>query len=124
MSNREHLRIEQQISIVIDYFVKDNDSNTYKPRLLICEGLDVSSGGLKIHVDRELPLQAIYQVALKTQTKEFRLAIQTKWLKSIDDKLPEYAIGLQILESDETDIVAWKEWVAEQLDIDDVDLPI
>ena len=66
MTTREHLRLDQNISIVIDYFIQDPESLDYKPNLLMCEGLDVSAGGLKIHLDRELPLSAIYQISLKT----------------------------------------------------------
>lgn len=122
MNDREHLRVDQQISIVIDYLEKDLTDGSYTPVLLICEGLDVSAGGLKIHLDRTLPLQAIYQVSLKTQCTSYRLAVQTKWMKTLDADKPEYAIGLQILESADTDIILWKKWLAEQLEADDFDI--
>ncbi|MCK5881311.1 MAG: hypothetical protein KAG18_05490 [Sinobacterium sp.] len=124
MSNREDLRINQKISILIDYFIKDTATNNYNPVSLICEGLDVSAGGLKIHVDRELPLQAIYQAVLTTTMDEFCLAVQTKWIQCLDASRPEYSIGLQILASDETDIIRWKKWVAEQLDKEDFDISL
>ena len=123
MAKRENLRIDQQISIVIDYFNKCEKTGEYKPVLLMCEGLDVSAGGFKVRLDKPLPLQAIYHVALKASCVEFSLAVQTRWCEPIaiegsNQESNEFFMGLQILESDDTDIIAWMQWVAEQLDVD------
>ncbi len=119
MRAREHLRIDQQVSIVVDYMQKEADG--YKPLLLICESLDISAGGFKIQVDKPLTPDAIYSIALKISGLSFHLVVQAKW---VDDCLSTgacdssgYCVGFKLLDSDGTDIVAFKQWVADQLSL-------
>ena len=116
MNDRQHLRIDQNVSIVIDYFQKRE--GTYQPILLLCESLDVSAGGFKVQVNKALKADAIYSIALKVADKTFQLVAQAKWVKSCVEAgaydANGYWVGFQLLESDGTDIIAFKQWVAEQ----------
>jgi len=111
MKERQHFRLTQQVSIYIDFFEKKGEQ--YQPTVLICSSLDVSSGGLKLEIDRALKPQAIYQIGLQIEGLLFNLAIQVRWQESSETNT--YFVGAEILDSDGTDVVAFKRWVADRL---------
>ena len=114
MNDREHLRIDQQVSIVIDFFEKK--AHGYEPMLLLCDSLDISAGGFKAQVDKALVEMAIYSIALKVANETFQLVAQVKWVESLKDNKDHdsYCVGFQLLDSEGTDIIAFKQWFAYQ----------
>ena len=90
-----------------------------KCKILICSSADVSSHGVKAHIDDKLPLDAIYQLCVQLPENERRiyLAAQVKWMRE-DLVSPGYYVGLEVLDSDGTDLDQWKDYIADLLDRD------
>ena len=109
-SRRKHLRLNTQVSIFIDYYEKSS-CDQLRPHLLVTESIDISSGGLKFHVQKPLKNDAIYHIGLQVEENIFQLVVQTQWLAAVGDG---YMVGMKLLDSDGTDIIRWKRWVAEQ----------
>lgn len=85
-------------------------------KILICSSADVSANGVRAHIDESLPLNAIYQLCVQLDDgfRRLYLAAQVKWLKS-DEQDSGYYVGLEILDSDGSDVDKWKDHVADLL---------
>lgn len=113
-NNRQDYRIGKTETFIIE--IKSSaDSSDGDFELLVCDSVDLSSNGFRAVVDKELPLNAIYQIAveLKGEEKLF-LAGQVKWTGQREGS-DDYYIGIEILDSSGTDVRRWKLYIAEQL---------
>ena len=83
--------------------------------LVMCRLLDISANGLKLRVDRELEPGAPVRLAVQfTGTAApLHLMADLRWQHPCDGGYWESGFTLQ--ESLQTDIVAWKRWVADTL---------
>lgn len=112
--NRQAVRLPRAEMLFIE--VESRYQAQQDCKILICSSADVSVNGVKAHIDDALPLNAIYQlcVQLPEGGKRLYLAAQVKWLRA-DLVTPGYYAGLEILESDGTDLDQWKIHVADLL---------
>ncbi|NRA42925.1 MAG: PilZ domain-containing protein [Pseudomonadales bacterium] len=111
MDKRKHHRLLKQASIYLDYAELDGE-NALQSKILISQCNDISSSGVGFCFSHALPLSAIYQLALHIQGQVFHLVGQVKWMQALDSG--DFSIGLELLDSQDTDIVAWKKWLAQQ----------
>ena len=112
-TRRQEFRLEQSDTLLIEVFTASD--NQQQSRFVICSSVDISANGIRAHVDDALPLQAIYQMRVesKEQALNMHLAVQVKWLSA--DGTNGYFVGLEVLESDDTDIEQWKLYIANLL---------
>lgn len=84
-------------------------------RELLCAGGDVSANGLRLFADRAIPVGTIcpVRIRLPEQPQEFELVGESIWCKG--EPAESVQIGLALLESSQTDIVAWKLAIANRL---------
>ncbi len=113
VSRRQETRLAQNDTLLIEVFSANQHSQ--KSRFVICSSVDVSANGIRAHVDDALPLKAIYQMRVESQQQSLtmHLAVQVKWLSP--DDTDGYFVGLEVLESDDTDIDQWKLYIANLL---------
>lgn len=118
MSNeqRQEFRLEQKQTIFIEVKNRYVCEGVSQTRLLICNSLDLSANGIRAIIGEEIPVGAIYQLAVEITNsgQTLCLAAQVKWIKPTKDN-NGFEVGLMILESDDTDIEAWKLHIVEQL---------
>lgn len=117
---RQELRLEQKQTIFIEVknrYVGEGKSQT---RLLICRSVDISANGIRAIIDEPIPVDAIYQLAVEFTDKQqaLCLAVQVKWCQAIAEQSCSYEVGLMVLDSDDTDVEAWKLHIASQLSHD------
>lgn len=110
---RMHYRFGGNESFFIEYY---NDGNKTPVKMLLCHSVDLSANGLKVRVNKNLPINAIYAISVETDALEAPLSLagQIRWQSPIDDS-EEFFYGIELLESDDTDIAKWKLYVAQQL---------
>jgi len=81
--------------------------------LVITKTVDVSANGIQIILDHGLPLQSILQFCLESSDSDdeapFMLTGEVAWLRAQDQQT---LTGFRLLESDDTDIIRWKEYIA------------
>lgn len=113
---RQELRIEQKQTVFIEVRHRYVSEGKSQSRLLICRSVDLSANGIRAIIDEELPVDAIYQLAVEfADSKEtLCLAAQVKWIKTANNG-DGFEVGLMILDSDDTDVEAWKLHIAQQL---------
>lgn len=85
--------------------------NAQPAGLVITKTVDVSANGIQIVLDDTLPLQSILQLCLESSDDEapFMLTGEVAWLRPQDKQM---LTGFRLLESDDTDIIRWKEYIA------------
>lgn len=115
-NNRRHFRLDKSASFIIE--VKSRSPNTQSPafELLVGDSLDLSANGIRAVVDRELPLNAIYELAVDLGLQEEKLFLvgQVRWTAQAEGS-DAYYVGVEILDSAGSDVQKWKLQVAELL---------
>ncbi|WP_163832131.1 PilZ domain-containing protein [Spartinivicinus ruber] len=92
--------------------------NTEPSRIIISNSLDISANGMRITSSEDLVIGSIYPTCVQLESPSCRLQLVTevKWSKKLESG-NEYSIGLEIFESDGTDIQKWKEIIAERCNL-------
>ncbi|NRB42778.1 MAG: PilZ domain-containing protein [Pseudomonadales bacterium] len=112
----ENLRQETRLPRSETLFIEVRSGYQERSQILLCSSADVSANGVSAHIDDALPLDAIYQLCVQLQDAQERLylAVQVKWLRP-DEAGAGFYVGLEVLESDGTDVDKWKLHIADLL---------
>ncbi len=112
---RQEYRLETQLIV----FLEVGDENTSEPVIVISRSLDISANGLRIITDRELNPGSILRSCIqnKDATQQFTLITEVKWLQPWQNP-NEYLVGLALFESEDSNIVEWKEFIASECKLD------
>ena len=120
---RAEYRLEHRASVFVelptsdDAIVDEDFPHTVpsSPELLLCRILDVSANGLRIRIDRELPVGALLTLSARFpggRGPMHKLVGEVRWVRPEGDY---HAVGFSLFDADETDILTWKKLVAEEL---------
>lgn len=115
---RQELRLNAQETLFIEVDSgEENDSG--QTQIIISNSVDISANGLQIVIDRPLQTGSIHRLCLQLGVPEQRLYLSAvvAWSRVLPDD-DGYAIGVQVLESQGTDVQHWKEWVAARCALD------
>lgn len=114
-NNRRHFRLDKTASFIIEVKSRSPDVMTPAFELLVGDSLDLSANGIRAVVDRELPLNAIYELAVDLgQQEKLFLVGQVRWTAKAEGS-DAYYVGVEILDSAGSDVQQWKLQVAELL---------
>lgn len=86
--------------------------------VVMCRLLDVSATGMRIRIDRDIPIGNILALCARFngpslhQLSPLRVVAEVRWVEKQDNY---YVVGLFLYESSDTDITAWKLLIADQL---------
>lgn len=113
MAAREYIRLDAPMMAFVE--LPDLEATVIAgmppPMVVVAyDALDVSPSGFKLKSDRPMTANAILQFAVKFEEQVFSLVGQVRWIEEDSNQL--CFSGIQILEADGTDIVAWKEFTA------------
>ena len=106
---RQEYRLETQLTVYIE-LGSEQDS---EPTLVVSHSLDISANGLRVITDRELPIASILRSCVQSDDQRFMLITEVKWLQPWVNQ-GEYLVGLGLFASEDSDIQAWKEFIARQ----------
>jgi hypothetical protein len=114
---RQELRLTTQETLYLEVEAGDE---TRPSSIVIGSSVDVSANGVQLVIDRPLQSGNIYRACLQPATGNQRLYLSTLviWSQALPDD-EGWAIGLQVLESQGTDVQRWKEWVAQRCATDE-----
>jgi hypothetical protein len=108
---RQEYRLENQLTVFLEL---GEDPDT-EPSIVVSRSLDISANGLRIITDRELPAGSIVRTCVQTpdMQQRFVLITEIKWSQAWQNP-GEFLIGLAIFESEDSNIVEWKEFIASE----------
>lgn len=120
---RQEIRLSAQETLFIEVDSGAEDSQP-ATQIIISNSVDISANGMQVVIDRSLPIGSIYRLCLQLSAPEQRLYLSAivAWVRALADD-EGFAVGMQVLESQGTDVLPWKEWVAKRYEQDGQDEP-
>ena len=105
---RRHLRLPIESTIFIELVSPDLEGED-PGEIVECKSLDVSRGGLRVSLDRELVVGAILQIGVELpETEEtLYLAGEVRWCRELTGKEQRWLVGFQLLDAGNSDIASW-----------------
>lgn len=106
--HRKHIRLYLNCVVFIELEsipVEGQDPG----EIALCKTLDVSYGGLKVSLSRELPVGAILAVGVELPAFEqtLNLVAEVMWCRPHGGS--DWAAGFQLLNAEDSDIQRWRE---------------
>jgi hypothetical protein len=112
---RSEYRLNEEITIFIETY-SSPESEQQPATMVISKTVDLSANGIQIIMDNLLPLNSILRLCLETVEGPQRFILAGEVVRQSEiGALGQYAIGFQLLESDQTDIAEWKKYIARRL---------
>ena len=106
---RQHARQPRDERVVVQIISSHRD--TLPPGTVVrCSTKDVSSQGIRIQVERQLPEGFLLElwVEISNPARKFLLAGEVKWCQELDEG-KRYLIGIELKEGETEDFKLWQE---------------
>ncbi len=109
---RQEYRLHAREVVFIEAVSGDEDKSSC---IIVSNSLDISANGLRITSSECLPVGSIHSICVQLDNPNCRLqlVIEVKWYQKLEST-SEYLIGMELFESEGTDIQIWKEIIAER----------
>ncbi len=114
---RSESRVDGRATIFVERLAADYDGSR-PASIIVCRSLDISANGMQVRMDQPVPVGAILRLCAQFPNGERSLYLvgEVRWVRR-EGTL--HCIGFSLYESEQTDIVAWKELIARYLSDDD-----
>ena len=111
---RQEYRLESGEVVYIE--LESSDTQGFGGKFLVSRCVDISANGFQVVADEPLQAGAIHQVCIQLDRPRCRIHMvaEVMWSRLYKGEYNEYAIGLHLYESQNTDIIKWKEVIAER----------
>lgn len=110
---RAETRLSDRATVFVERLAAEFD-NSRPASIVICRSVDISANGLQVRMDQPVPVGSILRLCAQFHDDRQALYLvgEVKWLR--EDR-GQYCIGFNLYESEQTDIVAWKELIVARL---------
>ena len=122
VNKRAEMRLDTRAAVFVELPVESEPLAAGEPfseqqdrrRLMLCRLLDFSANGVRIRIDRPLPEGGILRLCAQIPGGEAPLNLvgEVRWVREDGE---HYQVGFSLFEADQTDILAWKKLLLEQL---------
>lgn len=108
---RQEYRLDNQLTVIIEL---DSSANG-EPTLVVSKSLDISANGLRVIAHEAVATDIILRCCIRDEQNDcqFLLVSEVKWCRA-HEIASDYLIGLNLFDSEGTDIVKWKEYIAQR----------
>lgn len=112
-NRRQHLRLDGKIAIFVEVRAASPVDGS-PAEIIACSGVDLSAGGLQVEMDRPLPVGSILRLGADARGNVPVMYVvgEVRWCRPAGGG---YAAGFSFFDSDGTDIIAWKKFIAARL---------
>lgn len=109
---RSETRLQEQATIYIELY--DQQSEQATNSVIICNSLDISANGIQFQIDQALPPGSILRLVAELPDKDepLQLVGEVKWATADQE---DFNIGFELYDAEHTDIITWKQLIAERL---------
>lgn len=126
---RQEFRLNNQLTVIIEL----DSSAEGEPTLVVSNSLDISANGLRMIAPQAVPTNNILRCCIRDNAtnRQFLLVTEVKWCQPyLSTTTPaeetdqtdgtgtttgDYLVGLSLFDSEGTDIVAWKNFIAQSV---------
>ena len=111
---RSEERLGEGVTILLERHAAEYDG-AQSAKIVVCRSLDISANGLQVRIDEAIPVGTILRLCAQFRSGRESLYVvgEVKWVRAEQDL---YCVGFALYDSEQTDIVAWKELIARRLD--------
>jgi Tfp pilus assembly protein PilZ len=115
-NKRQEFRLDNHATVFIEVICASPDSNE-PAEMLISNSVDISANGLQITTDRPLLVNSIHEAGIQIDNNSSRLHLitQVRWVKTAPENSDLFKIGLEVLDSEDTSVISWKELLHQKL---------
>lgn len=110
--NRQELRLTTQETVFIEA-ASGNSEDGNNSHILISHSVDISANGLQVILDEALTVGGIYQLCVQFDEPEERFHLTAEVVWALVQPEEQFLLGFRLFESDDTDIQAWKQRIAQ-----------
>jgi hypothetical protein len=112
LEQRQEYRLNNQLTVIIEL----DSSADGEPTLVVSNSLDISANGLRAIAPQAVPTNNILRCCIREShsDRQFLLVAEVKWCQPYGHA-GDYIIGLSLFDSEGTDIVMWKEFIAQSV---------
>ena len=109
---RKHRRIPFEDSTIVKMMETTNAAEMEDGESILCSTVDLSAGGVRLRVSRELPLGSRMEVWVKSKEQEGTLRIvgNVVWCRTLEG-CSDLQAGLEILDQERTDYAEYRKRV-------------
>lgn len=114
--SRGELRVYKEMAVFVETYSSPH-GEARNSSIVISKTVDVSANGLQIVMDKPVAPGSILQVCVEFlgEPPHYHLSGEVKWVASVGRE-KDYLVGFQLIESEHTDIEAWKNRIATVMD--------
>lgn len=108
---RSETRLNEQATIFVETYDSEGDEGN---KIIICNSLDISANGIQFQLDEKITVGSILRLCAEFHDHHDTLQLvgEIKWVTPEDE---HYNIGFEIYDAEHTDIIAWKNLIANRL---------
>lgn len=112
-NRRREPRLDGSLAVFVEVCAADPVDGT-PAEIVACSGIDLSANGLQVELDRPLPVGSILRLGADARgdTPVMYVVGEVRWSRPTASG---HAAGFSFYDSDGTDIIAWKQFIARQL---------
>lgn len=105
---RQEYRLDNQLTVIIEL----DSSINGEPTLVVTKSLDISANGLRVIAHEAVETNIILRCCIRDthNDRQFLVVTEVKWCRPHEQG--DFLIGLSLFDSEGTDIVQWKEFIA------------
>lgn len=113
---RSESRLDNQTTVFIE-IVSAAYNNSSPANIIVCNSLDLSTGGIQVEIDEEVPVGSILRLGAQLQGSDQTLYLvgEAKWLKKDGE---HFNIGFELYDAEKTDFEGWQKVVTAMLNDD------
>ena len=110
---RTETRVEEEATIFLELMSEDDSGS--EPTIIICHSVDLSANGIQVQIDMKVPIGSILRlvVDLDQESDPIYLVGEVRWVSEKDD---HYFVGFELYDAENTNIIGWKNIIANLLD--------
>lgn len=108
-------RFEKDLTIFMELFSGSIETDS-ESNIVICKSLDLSSTGLQVSLDKDLPEGSILRLCLDTRSRQPIFVVAKVIWQQQDLDTKEFYVGFELLNSRGTDYDSWKIAINEMFD--------
>ncbi len=107
---RRHARLQRDDQLFIQVLAA-SESPSLVGATILCQTLDVSSSGIKIEVDQEVPVNSEIDlwIDVRACARKFFLNGLIKWCYEQNADMDQFQLGIELLNMPFSDFVKWQE---------------
>jgi len=117
---RSEYRLQEAVTVFVETFSSPAGEDRPVNNIVVSKTIDLSANGVQVVMDKPVPIGSLLQlcVEISDSDERFHLAGEVMWLTETDEST-SYLVGFKVLESDQTHVREWKEYICQRLHEDD-----